>query len=111
MREMIGLYLDEIPQLVQTMKQSIADKDWDNLKLSTHSLIPTFATMGINPEFEDMAKAIQALAGNLIAENAGENVSDETMLMLTSLYQKIETVCFQAAKELEEEMLKLAELV
>jgi PAS domain S-box-containing protein len=111
MMEMIGLYLDEIPQLVQTMKQAIEDKDWETLKISTHSLIPTFSTMGINPEFEDMAKAIQALAGNLIAEDAGREVSDETMLMLTSLYQKIETVCFQAAKELEEEMLKLAELV
>ncbi|MBK0402720.1 PAS domain S-box protein [Adhaeribacter sp. BT258] len=111
MMEMIGLYLEEIPQLVQTMKQAIADKDWESLKLSTHSLIPTFSTMGINPEFEDMAKAIQALAGNLIAENAGQEVSDETMMMLTTLYQKIETVCFQAAKELEEEMLKLAELV
>ncbi len=111
MMEMIGLYLEEIPQLVQTMKHSIIGKDWETLKISTHSLIPTFATMGINPEFEDMAKAIQALAGNLIAEDAGQEVSDETMLMLTSLYQKIETVCFQAEKELEEEMLKLAELV
>src|SRR5688572_18961091 len=111
MREMIGLYLEEIPQLVQTMKQAIEDKDWETLKISTHSLIPTFATMGINPEFEDMAKAIQALAGNLIAEAAGQEVSNETMLMLHSLYQKIETVCLQAAKELEEEMLKLAELV
>src|SRR5690606_15830091 len=102
---------EEIPQLVQTMKQAIEEKDWESLKLATHSLIPTFATMGINPEFEDMAKAIQALAGNLITENAGQEVSEETMLMLTSLYQKIETVCFQAAKELEDEMLKLAELV
>jgi PAS domain S-box-containing protein len=111
MMEMIGLYLDEIPELVQTMQRAIAGKDWESLKLATHSLIPTFATMGINPEFEVMAKTIQALAGNLIAEDKGNKVSDETMLMLTTLYQKIETVCFQAAKELEAEMLKLAELV
>ena len=111
MREMIGLYLDEIPQLVQTMQQAITGKDWDSLKLATHSLVPTFATMGIDPEFEVKAKAIQALATNLIKEEAGQEVSEETMLMLTSLYQKIETVCFQAAKELEAEMLKLAALV
>jgi CheY-like chemotaxis protein len=80
MMEMIGLYLDEIPQLVQTIQQAITGKDWETLKLATHSLIPTFATMGINPEFEVMAKTIQALAGNLIAENAGNKVSDETMV-------------------------------
>ncbi len=29
MKEMIRLYLDQTPALIDIMKQSLADKDWD----------------------------------------------------------------------------------
>lgn len=58
MAEMIGLYLQEIPQLVQTRKKTIAEKDRISLKRATQSIIPTFATMGMNSEFENIAKCI-----------------------------------------------------
>jgi PAS domain S-box-containing protein len=107
MIEMIQLYLQEIPQLVQTMKKAIADKDWETLKIATHSIIPTFSTMGIAPEFEDIAKAIQAIAANLVSTASGKEVGNETMVILDTLHLKIETVCAQAAEELEEELLSL----
>ncbi|AMR26196.1 hypothetical protein A0257_03215 [Hymenobacter psoromatis] len=106
MAEMIGLYLQEIPQLVQTMKKAIAEKDWLALKRATHSLIPTFATMGIDPAFEDITKAIQVLAVSLIS--VGEGTSRETMTGLLSLFSKIETVCALAAQELEEKLRSLS---
>ncbi|WP_211320232.1 ATP-binding protein [Hymenobacter nivis] len=106
MAEMIGLYLQEIPQLVQTMKKAIAEKDWIALKHATHSIIPTFATMGMNPEFEDIANAIQALAVGLIS--AGDGASRETMTGLLSLFSKIETACALAAQELEEKLRSLS---
>jgi PAS domain S-box-containing protein len=106
--EMIQLYLVEIPLLVQAMKKSIADRNWEKLKIATHSLIPTFSTVGINPEFEDIAKAIQAIAVNLISYAPGQEVSDETLEILASLYLKIETVCAQASEELEKEVLVLS---
>jgi hypothetical protein len=105
---MIQLYLVEIPLLVQAMKKSIADRNWEKLKIATHSLIPTFSTVGINPEFEDIAKAIQAIAVNLISYAPGQEVSDETLEILASLYLKIETVCGQASEELEKEVLVLS---
>ncbi|HEX8507395.1 MAG TPA: PAS domain S-box protein [Hymenobacter sp.] len=106
MAEMIGLYLQEIPQLVQTMKKAIAEKDWIALKRATHSIIPTFATMGMNPEFEDITKSIQGMAVNLIS--VGDGASQETMTGLLSLFSKIETVCALAARELEEKLLALS---
>ncbi|UOQ71917.1 PAS domain S-box protein [Hymenobacter cellulosilyticus] len=109
MAEMIRLYLQEIPQLVQTMKKAIDEKQWIALKMATHSIIPTFATMGMNPEFEDKAKAIQALAVNLIPTDVGDGASEETMTTLNSLYAKIETVCVLAAQELEEKLITLAQ--
>ncbi len=111
MVQMIKLYLQEIPQLVKAMKQAIKEKDWETLKISTHSIVPTFATMGINPEFEDIAKTIQTMAGNLISTSAGNKVTPETMKIFDSLFLKIETVCNLAAKELEEELLELAKTV
>ncbi|WP_181306267.1 PAS domain S-box protein [Rufibacter sp. XAAS-G3-1] len=108
MAEMIRLYLQEIPALVQTMKKAMAEKDWGTLKHATHSIIPTFATMGINPEFEDIAKAIQALAANQLSTEDGQGTSEETMAMLYTLFSKIETVCALAAEELEGKLVALS---
>jgi PAS domain S-box-containing protein len=106
MAEMIGLYLQEIPQLVQTMKQAIAEKDWLALKRATHSIIPTFATMGMKPEFEDIAKAIQNKAVSLIA--VGDGASQEAMTRLIALFSQIEAACTLAAHELQEKLRALS---
>ena len=86
------------------MKTAIEDQDWGKLKISTHSIIPTFSTMGINPEFEEVAKSIQALAISLIEGGKGKRVSPKTLLLLREQYLKIETVCAQAAQELQENL-------
>jgi len=109
MVEMIYLYLQEIPQLVQTMKKAIADSEWGALKSATHSIIPTFATMGINPEFEGFAKALQALAGVLIADEAGADDRPATLREVPALFAKIEAVCELAARELEEKLQRLSQ--
>jgi PAS domain S-box-containing protein len=106
MAEMIGLYLQEIPQLVQTMKKAIAEKDWIALKRATHSIIPTFATMGMDPEFEDITKSIQSTAVKLIS--VGDGASQEAMTGLLAQFSKIETACAQAARELEGKLRSLA---
>ncbi|WP_345123851.1 hybrid sensor histidine kinase/response regulator, partial [Hymenobacter antarcticus] len=107
MAEMIYLYLQEIPQLVQTMKKAIEEKEWAALKLATHSIIPTFATMGINLEFEDNAKDLQALAGILMGADAESSAS--TLTQVLPLFSKIEAVCALAADELEEKLQRLSQ--
>jgi CheY-like chemotaxis protein len=109
MAEMIYLYLQEIPPLVQTMKTAIAKNEWDALKLATHSIIPTFATMGINPKFEDNAKALQALAGILIADETGAGATSTDLAEVQQLFLKIEAVCELAAAELEEKLRRLSQ--
>ncbi|GAB3823915.1 ATP-binding protein [Hymenobacter jeollabukensis] len=104
--EMLGLYLQEIPQLVQAVKKALAEKDWPGLKLAAHSLIPTFATVGMPPEFELITKSMQSTAEQLLASGAGP--SQETMMGLLAAFSKIEAVCAQAARELEEKLLALA---
>ena len=109
MAEMIYLYLQEIPPLVQTMKKAIAENEWQALKLATHSIIPTFATMGINPRFEGNAKALQALSGILLADADGTGATTENLAEAHRLFLKIEAVCKQAAAELEEKLQRLSQ--
>jgi len=92
MMEMISLYLEQTPTLVNTMKQSLRDKDWKSLYSAVHKLIPSFSIMGISADFENMAKKIQEYAST---QQQTDGILD--------LVLQIETICAQACEELEEE--------
>ena len=90
MMEMISIYMQQTPPLIDTMKQSILDEDWELLGAAVHKIIPSFSIMGMNPELEDVAKKIQ--------EDAKANqFTDKTAEMVGLL----ETSCSQACAELE----------
>ena len=92
MMEIISLYLEQTPSLITTIKQSLVDEDWILLGASVHKMIPSFSIMGINPDFENMAKKIQEYA---IAQEQKED--------LHYLVTQLEEICLQACTELEEE--------
>ena len=60
--------------------------------------------MGMSPEFEEVAKAIQAQAVILVSNESGLGANEETLTILRTLFAKIETVCDLAALELEEKL-------
>lgn len=92
MMEMISLYLEQTPQLISAMKQGLHDKDWNCLYSAVHKMIPSFAIMGISPDFEDIAKKVQEFATN-------QKQSDDIPEMVLQL----ESICEQACEELEVE--------
>jgi PAS domain S-box-containing protein len=92
MMEMIELYLRQTPTLVSDMKQALSDKDWDSLLKSVHKLIPSFSIMGIDKEYEEIAKKIQEYSRT-------RQHPDE----IQGLVLQLETVCSQACEELREE--------
>jgi PAS domain S-box-containing protein len=92
MIEMISLYLDQTPSLINKMKESLKDKDWDSLRTAVHKIIPSFSIMGIQKKFEDMAKKIQEYA-----------VSKQHLDEVEELVVQIETICSRACDELKEE--------
>lgn len=93
MMEMIRLYLEQTPQLINLMKQSLKAKDWKLLHASVHKMIPSFSIMGMTVEFENMAKKVQSYA-------AVQEQTDE----IPELVDKLETVCAKACKELNIEL-------
>ena len=96
MMEMITAYLEQTPPLILAMKQGLHDKDWDLLYSAVHKLIPSFSIMGIDTEFENIAKKVQEFA------STRRQVDDIPDLVL-----KLEKVCNQACMELENEFKRI----
>ena len=96
MMEMISLYLHQTPPLVNAMKKSVKDKDWNSLYAAVHKMIPSFSIMGMSADFENMAKKVQEYAGTK------QHTEEIPMLVL-----QLENVCMQACAELEEEVNRM----
>jgi CheY-like chemotaxis protein len=92
MVEMIDLYLKQTPALLSKMKQGIKNREWDSIYDAAHKLIPSFSIVGIDKEFENMAKLIQEYSGTKLHFDK-----------VQELAFKIEEVCTQACNELEVE--------
>jgi PAS domain S-box-containing protein len=89
MMEMISIYLEQTPPLIMAMKQSLLDKDYNLLNASMHKIIPSFSIMGINTDFEDIARKIEGFTG---AQQHTESVYEMAI--------KLENICAQAYEEL-----------
>jgi len=97
MKEMILLYLEQTPLLINTMKRSYLEKDWPLLNAALHKMLPSFSVVGISSDYEGIVKEIQ--------DYANKQMGEEDIL---SKLNKIEDVCTQACLELEEEIKKLS---
>lgn len=93
MMEMISLYLEQTPPLIKLMKESLQQKDWKTLGSAAHKMIPSFSIVGINADYENMARKIQEYA----TAQQQENEINEMVLQL-------ENICEKAYRELSEEL-------
>ncbi len=96
MAEMIEVYLKQTPPLVQTMRKSFANKDWQLLQATIHKMIPSFTIMGMDPKITEVAQKIQEFAHKL-----------EVSKDLDNLILQLEKVCQQTFVELEKELNNL----
>ena len=81
------------------MKKGLEERDWKTLHMAAHKMIPSFSIMGINVDFENMAKKIQEYASTQQQADA-----------IAALVLQLEGVCTQACKELEEEFNNIKKL-
>jgi PAS domain S-box-containing protein len=94
MTEMIKAYLDQTPPLIAEMKLSFESKNWELLYATIHKMMPSFSIMGINVNFENMAKKVQSYANTQLESES-----------IDTLVSELEKVCIQACIELNEELL------
>ena len=95
MSQIIALYLEQTPQLLQTIKKSRQEKDWTTLDAAVHKIIPSFSIMGIDKNFEKIAIKIQEIAKTL-------QLTDD----LDDLINQLDEVCNKACNELTAELNK-----
>jgi PAS domain S-box-containing protein len=99
MSEMISLYLEQTPPLIESMRTSFDQKDWSTLYATVHKMIPSFSIVGINQDFELMAKKVKDFA-NIQSEE--DSIPDMVL--------QLESICVQACRELEEELIIIKNL-
>jgi PAS domain S-box-containing protein len=90
MMEMMQIYLEQTPSLISLMKKSFAEKNWESLDAAVHKMIPSFEIMGINKDYEAMAKKIQRYAVDKLEEDG-----------IHDLVVQLENILSQSCKELE----------
>ncbi len=90
MMEMIELYLKQTPPLVSAMNRSLENKDWSSLYTAVHKLIPSFLIMGINSDFETMARKVLEYSKT---QEQSDGIPD--------LVLHLANICTQACRELE----------
>ncbi len=93
MMEMMIIYLQQTPTLIEEMKTSFVEKNWTNLDAVIHKMLPSFSIIGISKDYEAMAKKIQLYATSKKEENGIDN-------MVTTL----ENILIQSCKELRIEL-------
>jgi PAS domain S-box-containing protein len=91
--KIIRIYLDETPKLISQMKNSLANMDWEGFRTAAHSIQPSFPTVGINSEFENMLKKMREYASR-----------QENLEEIREYFGKIENVCVNACEELSMEL-------
>lgn len=91
--KMMALYLAQTPQLLRMLRKGFNAQDWNTVFEAAHKLIPSFAIMGIDREYEAISKHIQktALAGHSSPE-------------INGLIGQLENVCNMACCEIETEL-------
>lgn len=95
MTEMIALYLEQTPTLVNVMKEGLAQKNWELVHAAAHKMIPSFLIMGIHKDYENMAKKVHEYTG-----------VNKQIDKLPDLVLQLEKVCLQACEELKEVLKK-----
>jgi CheY-like chemotaxis protein len=96
MAEMISLYLEQTPVLIESMRDSFQKNNWIILHSSVHKLIPSFSIMGINEDFGQMAFMVKDYEGSIQHRDS-----------IAEMVIKLECVCNQACNELQAELVKL----
>ncbi len=90
-KQMIELYLEQTPPLVASLKQSYEEKNWHKLHATVHKMIPSFSIVGINKNYEVMAKRIMELA------RAQEHADD-----MPEMIAQLSDICSNSCAELQE---------
>lgn len=86
----IGMFLENGPRLLNTIKEALVNKDYERLKVAAHSMKPQLSYMGVKEEVSNIF---------LIEQTAGEVAHRDR---LPALVAQLELLCTKAFEELKQ---------
>ncbi|MES2589753.1 MAG: ATP-binding protein [Bacteroidota bacterium] len=95
LKDMIHTFLVETPLLIQELKDSIDEKDFEKIKINSHSAKGLFLTLGIHQ------------AGYLIKEIEKLAEKGEDLELIIQKYSEIEKIYLESKTYLEEELTQI----
>jgi len=109
MLEMINVYLEETPQLLNSIKLAIEKRDWESLRMATHSIMPSFATIGVKGDAESLVAEMHDHAIRL-KDNCKLNADELSaeISVINNLRLKLEKNCAMAEEKLKQNILFLS---
>ena len=94
MKRYISMYLDSTPKLLEDMENYINNKDWEQLRISAHSLKPQAELIGISSLNQSLLKI----------ENA---VKEKNYSSLETIFINTKTIYSHSQEVLKEQIKKL----
>lgn len=92
----ITMFLKATPGMLATIDKAYEEKDWETMKVTSHSLKPQLGYMGVK-QLEEVIKTIEF--------NAGQQIHLDKM---PELIAKLRLDCTTAMAELEEDLKSLS---
>lgn len=93
--EMISIFLGDTPEFLKQLKEDIDEKDYEKIKVTSHSMKGLFLTLGMNE------------AAQLLKEIENLSLSQSMLSVISDHFHKIEGMFFQSKDLLELELKKL----
>lgn len=93
--EMISIFLGDTPGFLKQLEMDIEEKDYEKIKVTSHSMKGLFLTLGMND------------AAQLLKEIENMSISKTLLTVISDHFRKIEAMFFQSKNLLELELKKL----
>jgi PAS domain S-box-containing protein len=97
LKEMLDLFLEQTPEMMDKILDNLENENYEELKINTHTLKPTFTYVGIQ-EATELAEKIEEMAGR-------ENPPSEE---LTKSINRLKEICDRSILEVQKMRRSLA---
>jgi len=96
MTDVINLFLQQMPDMLDEMNQNCEQKEWDKLRATAHKVRPSIELMGIHSTKEILLE-IEKLA-----------IEKKSLDLLSGMVKQVNTTCYAAMEELKMELKKIS---
>ena len=88
LKELITLFVNETPKNIENIKNSIANADWNSVKITAHKLKSSYKIFGLT-ELSDNFSKIEKYSQNQSDYDKAENIFNSSILFSNLVIDKL----------------------